>query len=350
MEGIHTERKRLLVSDRARIEIRLRDGLSFGLIAKEIQRDKSVVSREIFRNGGRDGYLAEKAESRAVKFRAISKRPNRMLPGCVLFEAVIALIRKLWSPEQISGRSARMENNEIVLSGLDVSHEAIYLAIYAMPRGALKKELIDCLRQGKPHRGRRSKSTERRGKIKDMASISMRSEEVEGRMISGHWEGDLIVGANGASAIGTLVERTTRLVVLVKMPTRAADVAANAFAGALNAIPAALRKTLTYDQGKEMAAHKIFSAATDMKVYFADPHSPWQRGTNENTNGLLRQYFPKGTALSGYTQVELDAVAERLNDRPRKTLSFATPKEAFSKLLVELNKNLEIKTSVAYAT
>ncbi len=238
-----------------------------------------------------------------------------------------------WSPEQISGRRKRMEAGVEQISGLSVSHEAIYTAIYALPRGELRRELIACLRQAKPMRGRKPKGSERRGKLCNMTNIKLRPEEVEGRLIPGHWEGDLILGAGGASAIGTLVERTSRFVVLVHMPTRKADVVASAFAGALNAIPAGLRKTLTYDQGKELAQHESLARHTGMRIFFADPHAPWQRGSNENANGLLRQYFPKGTSLSGFDQADLDTVAASLNDRPRKTLDFATPNEQFTALL-----------------
>jgi IS30 family transposase len=215
----------------------------------------------------------------------------------------------------------------------DVTHEAIYTAIYAVSRGELRRELIACLRLDKPLRGRKPKGSERRGKLCNMTNINERPDEIEGRQVPGHWEGDLLLGAGGASAIGTLVERTTRLLVLVRMPTRKADVVACAFAGALNAIPAPLRKTLTYDQGKEMADHQSLAQETGMRIFFADPHAPWQRGSNENTNGLLRQYFPKGTSLSGFGQDDLDAVAASLNDRPRKTLDFATPNEQFQTLL-----------------
>ena len=193
--------------------------------------------------------------------------------------------------------------------------------------------LIFCLRQDKPSRGRKPKGSERRGKLCNMTNIKERPEEVEGRLVPGHWEGDFILGAGGASAIGTLVERTTRFVVLVHMPTRKADVAACAFAGALNAIPAPLRKTLTYDQGKEMAHHQSLALTTGMRIFFADPHAPWQRGSNENTNGLLRQYFPKAMSFSALSQNDLDTVATSLNDRPRKILDFATPAEHFTSLL-----------------
>ena len=177
--------------------------------------------------------------------------------------------------------------------GVRVSHETIYTAIDALPRGELRRELISYLRQDKPTRGRKPKGSERRGKLCNMTNIKERPEEIEGRLVPGYWEGDFILGAGGASAIGTLVERTTRFVVLVHMPTREADVAACAFTGALNAIPAPLRKTLTYDQGKEMAQHERLAVTTGMRIFFADPHAPWQRGSNENTNGLLRSVFPQ---------------------------------------------------------
>jgi IS30 family transposase len=253
-----------------------------------------------------------------------------------LFGEVAKLLRLKWSPEQISGRRKRIEGGMEQQSGLSVSHEAIYTALYALPRGALRRELLLCLRQDKPMRGRKPKGSERRGKLCNMTNIKERPEEIEGRLVPGHWEGDFILGARGASAIGTLVERTTRFVLLVHMPTRKADVAASAFAGALNAIPAPLRKTMTYDQGKEMAEHETLALNTGMRIFFADPHAPWQRGSNENTNGLLRQYFPKGSSLSALTQADLDKVADSLNDRPRKTLDYATPKEQFTSLLAGL--------------
>jgi IS30 family transposase len=252
-----------------------------------------------------------------------------------LFGEIAGRLRLGWSPEQISGRRKRIEAGMEQRSGLRVSHETIYSAIYALPRGELRRELISYLRQDKPMRGR---------KLVGMTNIKERPEEIEGRLVPGHWEGDLILGAGGASAIGTLVERTTRFVVMVHMPTRKADVAACAFAGALNAIPAPLRKTLTYDQGKEMAEHESLASNTGMRIFFADPHSPWQRGANENINGLLRQYFPKGTSLSGFDQEYLDVVASSLNDRPRKTLDFATPNEQFKSLLAAMANVNEAST------
>jgi IS30 family transposase len=329
------QRRKLTVFDRSMIEVRLRDGRSIRSIACELSRSPGVISDEVNRHGGEAGYQAQSAAAQAEADRRLTGRRPRLAPDGVLFGQVAGLLRVGWSPEQISGRRKRIEAGMEQLSGLSVSHEAIYTAIYALPRGELRRELIACLRQDKPVRGRKPKASERRGKLCNMTNIKQRPEEIEGRLVPGHWEGDIILGAGGSSAIGTLVERTTRFVVLVRMPTRKADVVACAFAGALNAIPAPLRKTLTYDQGKEMAQHESLALHTGMRIFFADPHAPWQRGSNENTNGLLRQYFPKGTPLSGFDQADLDRVADRLNGRPRKTLDFATPSEQFTRLLAE---------------
>jgi IS30 family transposase len=259
-----------------------------------------------------------------------SGRRAKLAPEGLLFAEVTKLLRLQWSPEQIAGRRQRMEEGAEVSSGLPVSHEAIYQAIYAVPRGELRRELLAGLRQGKPHRGRRPKDGERRGRICDMTSIRERPAEVEGRLVPGHWEGDLIKGAGNRSSVGTLVERTSRKVILITLADAKAETARDGFAAGLLAIPAPLRLTLTDDQGKEMARHKELSALTGLQVYFADPHAPWQRGSNENTNGLLRQYLPKGSDLSVFAQAELDAIAARLNGRPRKTLGFATPDEVFA--------------------
>lgn len=329
-------RRKLTVVDRAAIELRRRDGWSIRAIAAELGRSPGMLCDEIKRHSDGAGYLAARAAAQAAAGRQRSGRKPRLAADGVVFAEVARLLRRRWSPEQISGRRKRIECGMEQQSGLSVSHEAIYTALYALPRGALRRELLACLRQEKPLRGRRPKGSERRGKLCGMINIKERPAEIEGRLVPGHWEGDLILGARGASAIGTLVERTTRFVLLVHMPTRKADVAACAFAGALNAIPAPLRKTLTYDQGKEMAEHQKLASDTGMRIYFADPHAPWQRGANENTNGLLRQYFPKGTSLSAMTQADLDRVAVALNDRPRKTLDYATPKEQFTQLLAEI--------------
>lgn len=330
-------RRALTVVDRTTIEVRLHDGWGVRAIAASLGRSAGTISDEISRHRA-DGlaYRAESAVARASAARRLSGRRARLGVDGVLFEAVARLLRLKWSPEQISGRRKRIEDGMVTHSGLAVSHEAIYTAIYALPRGELRRELVSCLRQDKPMRGRKPKGSERRGKLCNMTNIKERPEEVEWRLVPGHWEGDFILGAGGSSAIGTLVERNSRFVVLVRMPTRKADVASCAFAGALNAIPAGLRKTLTYDQGKEMAQHEQLAQSTGMRIFFADPHSPWQRGSNENTNGLLRQYFPKGMSFSALSQDDLDTVAASLNDRPRKTLDFATPGEQFSSLLATM--------------
>ena len=206
-----------------------------------------------------------------------------------------------------------------------MSHETIYNAIYLHPRGELKRELIACLRHHNQTRKPRSRGTDRRGQIADMQSIHIRPAEIEDRLIPGHWEGDLIKGAGNRSSVGTLVERTTSFVVLAKMDNATTKTVVESFAAVLNREPAALRKTMTYDQGREMHGHAILTERTGVQIYFADPHSPWQRGSNENTNGLLRQYMPKGSDLSIYSQDELDAIALSLNTRPRARLGFQTP-------------------------
>jgi transposase, IS30 family len=206
-----------------------------------------------------------------------------------------------------------------------VSHETIYNALYLHPRGELKRELIACLRHHNQTRKPRSRGVDRRGQIADMQSIHVRPAEIEDRLIPGHWEGDLIKGAGNRSSVGTLVERTTGFVVLAKMDNATTKTVVESFAAVLNREPAALRKTMTYDQGREMHGHALLTERTGVKIYFADPHSPWQRGSNENTNGLLRQYMPKGSDLSIYSQDELDAIALSLNTRPRARLGFKTP-------------------------
>jgi IS30 family transposase len=214
-----------------------------------------------------------------------------------------------------------------------VSHEAIYNALYVMPRGSLKKELIACLRQGKGKRRPRSRGKDRRRQIPDLVSIHLRPPEIEDRLMPGHWEGDLIMGASNRSAVGTLVERTTRFVILVKMDGTTATDAMVGFSDKLNRVPRSLRLSMTYDQGSEMVKHAEITQRTGTAIYFADPHSPWQRGSNENTNGLLRQYLPKGTDLSTYTQEELDEIADSLNTRPRETLNAKTPLEVYAEVL-----------------
>jgi IS30 family transposase len=326
----------LSVYDRTMIQARLADGLGVRAIARQLGRSAGMVCDEIHRHGGRAAYLAQAAHAQAAASRRLCGRKPRLASHDALLGEIAALLRRGWSPEQISGRRKRIENGVVQDAKLLVSHEAIYSALYALPRGELRRELLACLRQGKPMRGRKPRGSELRGKLCNMTNIGERPEEVTGRLVPGHWEGDVILGARESSAVGTLVERTTRLVTLVHLPTRKADLTASAFSGALMKFPQALRKTLTYDQGKEMARHESLAQETGMRIYFADPHSPWQRGSNENTNGLLRQYLPKGMSLANITQEELDEIAERLNNRPRKTLNYDTPNERFQILLSNL--------------
>jgi IS30 family transposase len=245
----------------------------------------------------------------------------------VLFCVIEDYLREGWSPEQIAGMLERAFPDD---PSKTVSHETIYSALYVMPRGGLRKELIACLRHGRGGRRPRSRGQDRRGQIPDMLSLHVRPPEVEDRLVPGHWEGDLIKGARNQSSVGTLVERTSRLVLLARMTAATAEAALESFTEILNRVHAPMRKTLTYDQGKEMSRHKDLTAATGVTVYFADPHSPWQRGSNENTNGLLRQYLPKGADLSGLTQDELDAIAWKLNTRPRKIHAFRSPIEVYA--------------------
>jgi IS30 family transposase len=233
------------------------------------------------------------------------------------------------SPEQIAGRLRREYPDDM---RKHLSAETIYVGLYVLPRGTLRSELLVALRQARKARRPRARGTDRRGHILNMTSIAERPAEVATRTVPGHWEGDLIKGARNGSAVGTLVERTTRLVLLARMEGTDARSACLGFTKKLRHVPAPLRKTLTYDRGKEMAEHERLAQRLAIRIFFADPYSPWQRGTNENTNGLLRQYLPKGTDLSGYTQRELNVIAHRLNTRPRKCLNFATPLEVFTQL------------------
>ncbi len=311
------QRRKLTVEDRVVIELRRKDGWGVRAIARELGRSPSVISTEIERGRDTDGrYAAKPAQAAAAVRWGTSGKA-----GSPRFAEVAKLLRL--QPEQIAGK--RLEDGTEVSSGPRVSHEAIYQAIYAVPRGELRRELLACL-QGKPQRGPRT-ANGGAGSATSSANAQRRWR------VPGHWEGDLIKGAGNRSSIGTLVERTSRKVILVKLADAKAETARDAFAAGLLGVPAPLRLTLTYDQGKERARHKELSALTGLRVYFADPHAPWQRGSNENTNGLLRQYLPKGIDLSVFSQAELDAIAARLNGRPRKTLDFATPDEVFAELV-----------------
>ena len=243
---------------------------------------------------------------------------------------VLTLLDWRWSPQQIAGTLKRVFPNE---PERHVSHETIYTAIYAQPRGELRRQLIACLRRGRSTRMPRTRGDDRRGQIPEMVSIHVRPPEVNDRVMPGHWEGDFIKGAGNKSSVGVLVERTSRLVLLAKMDDATAASALAGFSAKLNSIAEPLRLSLTYDQGKELTRHKELAAQTGVKVYFCDPHSPWQRGTCENTNGLLRQYMPKGTDLSLFSQDELDGIADSMNNRPRATHAWHTPLEVFARTL-----------------
>jgi transposase, IS30 family len=321
--------------DRLAIGDGRRAGLSMRAIARMLKRAPSTISRELKRMGR---YWQDYVPAHAL-FRALDRRresrsgARKLIPGSPLFEHVASALREGWSPLQITGRLRRMDDANITGT---VSHETIYTALYALPRGELKRELLSALRQGRQTRRPRSRGTDRRqGFVTDDIRIAQRPEEIAGRLIPGHWEGDLIKGAANRSAVGTLVERTSRLVLLARMDALDAETTRCAFERSFENIPERLRKSLTYDRGTEMARHAKLTANTGIKVYFADPYSPWQRGSNENANGLIRQYLPKGTDLSGHSQDDLNIIAERLNNRPRKVLDFLTPNEVFAKLVAD---------------
>ena len=310
-----------------------RDGLSMRAIARMLRRDAATVSRELRRDHrpqeGR--YDAARAGFGAIRRRSLSRSGGRKLrSGTPLFETIAGHLRQGWSPLQIAGRLRRMEPED---AARHACHETIYVALYALPRGELRRQLLGCLRQGRQKRRPRSRGSDRRGFVTDDIRIAERPEEVAERLIPGHWEGDLIKGAGNRSAVGTLVERTSRLVMLAPMEACDATTAQRAFERLFDQIPGHLRKTLTYDRGTEMARHRQLTQNTGVKVYFADPYSPWQRGSNENANGLIREYLPKGTDLRGYSQDDLDEIAYRLNTRPRKVLDFQTPHEVYNEHL-----------------
>jgi IS30 family transposase len=317
----------LTLAEREEISRSAAAGQSIRSVARRLGRAPSTISREIMRNGGQECYRASLAEQAAWD-RGRRPKTCRLVENRTLAHIVAGKLQSLWSPEQIAGWLKRTypddENNQ-------VSHETIYRSLFIQARGALKKELLQHLRRTRAMRRSRhhTQKTDDHGRIRDTVSISERPATVEDRAVPGHWEGDLLCGTN-SSQIATLVERHTRYVMLVKVASKDSETVTDALIKNARKLPQELYKTLTWDRGSEMADHKRFTLATDIKVYFCDPHNPWQRGTNENTNGLLRQYFPKGTDISAYSQVHLNAVARKLNTRPRKTLNYETPAERFS--------------------
>lgn len=307
---------------------------SAGEIAKRLKRSTSTITRELKRNAQGSGYCSQAAIRCSQQRRIAGRAPKKLHEDGVLFGVVHHFLSIRWSPEQIALTLAHTypKGHE-----LRVSHETIYNCIYAQPVGELKKDLIGALRHARNKRVPRSKGQDRRGHIPDMLSIHLRPPEIEDRLFPGHWEGDLIKGKANASAVGTLVERTSRLLMLIKLPDVQPASAANVLKGftdKLLSIAQPLRQSMTYDQGREMALHRQLSQNTGIAVYFCDPHSPWQRGSNENMNGLVRQYLPKGTDLSVYSQAQLDAIADEINNRPRKGLGVRSPLSVYRELLL----------------
>lgn len=325
--------RRLTSAEREEISRSLAQRETFSAIANRMGRTTSAISREVNRNSGISGYRAFSANRRA-KERASSRKQgkSRLVNERNLRHYVLAKLKRRWSPREIV---KRMHEEYPVDTAMRVSHEAIYRYIYVLPRGALKTTLIKALRQERAYRRKQKNENnkEARGKIADMLSIEERPAEVADRIVPGHWEGDLILGKHKRTALGTLVERTTRYTILVPLKAKDAERVRKAYTKELGSLPQEIAKTLTYDQGKEMSEHKQFTIDTGIQVYFAHPGSPWERGTNENTNGLIRQYFPKGTEFDKISPREIKRVQRELNDRPRAVLHYKKPDEVINRLV-----------------
>jgi IS30 family transposase len=338
----------LRIEEREQILAGLSAGLTVRAIARQLGRAPSTISRELNSNMRHDyarrpgsvgrprtrdwDYSPHRAQARADR-RAARPKPAKLATNDRLRAVVQARLEDKHSPEQIANRLRREFPDE---AEMHVSHETIYQSLYVQGRGALRRDLHKCLRTGRALRKPHRQPGQRRTRIRDMVNISERPPEAEDRSVPGHWEGDLITGTDNASAIGTLVERSTGFVLLLHLPGQhGALEVQQAMITKMAQLPEILKKTLTWDQGVEMATHARIAAATGLDIYFCDPHSPWQRGSNENTNGLLRQYFPKGTDLSTHSPAHLAEIADRLNGRPRKTLGFKTPAEELTRLLFE---------------
>lgn len=316
--------------ERERIGLWKASSLKTSTIARKLGRDPTTIRRELRRSKPLiRGYIPSVAEKDARKKRKIP-RFRKKLDNPRLWKLVQEKLKKRWSPEQVAHFLKQKYPFDMKMQ---VSHESIYTYIYVLPRGELRKELISYLRQGARGRQKRKRDTDARGNIPNMISMRERPKEVEDRTVPGHWESDLIIGKNHASAIGTLVERTTRTTILVPLKSKDATTVRKAFARTVKRIPKELFLSMTHDRGSEMTQHELFTKETQVQVYFADPHSPWQRGTNENTNGLIRQFFPKGTDFHTVSTRELKKVQKLLNERPREILHWKTPKESFITLM-----------------
>lgn len=324
----------LQLEDRMTLASLHQQNYSIRAIAQQLRRSPATISRELRRNSMQGHYVSVPAQQSCQRRRQQARPMRKLHTDSILFGVVQHLLQLRWSPEQIALVLARVHPKG---HEYRVSHETIYNCIYAQPVGELRRELIACLRHNRNKRLPRSKGQDRRGQIPDMLSIHVRPPEIEDRQFPGHWEGDLIKGEGNASAVGTLVERTSRLLMLVKLPHPKPASAAHVlqvFSDKLLGIAKPMRLSMTYDQGREMALHKKLTEKTGVAVYFCDPHSPWQRGSNENINDLVRQYLPKGTDLSGYSQEQLDAIADEINNRPRKGLGVRSPLAVYRELLL----------------
>lgn len=330
VEDWRASEARLSLEDRIEIGLGCQRGDSLRAIARRISRSPSTISREVAAGGGRRSYRPLTAHRRA---HALARRPKPTKLSCHrrLRDRVIGDLLRQWSPEQISRRLREDFSDD---GSMRISHETIYKSLFVQGRGELRRELTRCLRTGRAKRLPRAWTGNRRRMIPNMVMISERPAEAADRAVPGHWEGDLLMGRDNKTAIGTLVERSTRFTMLVRLPVdHSAPRVREALAGSITTLPEALRRSLTWDQGPEMAEHVRFSVDTGVQVYFCDPHSPWQRGSNENTNGLLRQYFPKSTDLPVEDSKRFRQVADLLNGRPRKTLGWKTPAEKFAELV-----------------
>ena len=324
----------LSLAEREEISRGIVCGRSIRTIAASLGRAPSTVSRELSRNGGARSYRASLADQAAWS-RATRPKVCKLVLQRVLARRVAAKLRRQWSPEQVAGWLRRSYPDD---ASRQVSHETIYRTLYIQSRGALKKELLAHLRRTRAMRRSRhhTQKTDNHGRIVGAVSISERPATAEDRAVPGHWEGDLVFGSHN-SQIATLVERQTRYVMLVKVDGKDTATVVNALIRHARRLPKELYRSLTWDRGKELAAHRRFTLSTDIQVYFCDPHKPWQRGSNENTNGLLRQYLPKGLDLSGMSQAKLNSIARQLNERPRKTLGYETPAERYRQCVASIS-------------